>query len=88
LPASRNIYVCALPQRLTHGARLATLVEAVTDLPAGTLGFHASGRITSDEYRQMMEPIYAALERGEKLNIYFELAGTFAASTQALSGRT
>jgi hypothetical protein len=64
------------------------LVEAVTDLPAGTLGFHASGRITSDEYRQMMEPIYAALERGEKLNIYFELAGTFAASTQALSGRT
>jgi hypothetical protein len=25
----------------------------------------------------MMEPIYAALERGEKLNIYFELAGDF-----------
>ena len=25
----------------------------------------------------MMEPIYAALERGERLNIYFELAGDF-----------
>lgn len=25
----------------------------------------------------MMVPIYAALERGEKLNIYFELAGDF-----------
>jgi SpoIIAA-like len=26
---------------------------------------------------QMIEPIYAALERGEKLNIYFELAEDF-----------
>src|SRR5262249_45334814 len=36
-----------------------------------------SGTVTSDEYRQMMAPIYAALERGEKLNIYFELADDF-----------
>jgi SpoIIAA-like len=53
------------------------LIEKLTDLPAGTLGFRASGKITSEEYRQMMEPIYAALERGEKLNIYFELADDF-----------
>jgi hypothetical protein len=58
-------------------ARLGPVIENVTDLPPGTLGFRASGKITSDEYRQMMEPIYAALERGEKLNIYFELAGDF-----------
>jgi hypothetical protein len=32
-------------------------------LPPGTLGFRASGKVTSDEYRQMMEPIYATLER-------------------------
>jgi SpoIIAA-like len=57
--------------------RLAALIEKVTDLPPGTLGFRASGTITSDEYRQMMEPIYAALERGEKLNIYFELGDDF-----------
>jgi hypothetical protein len=43
------------------------VIEQVTDLPAGTLGFRASGRIGSDEYRRMMEPIYATLERGEKL---------------------
>lgn len=42
------------------------------------MGFRASGKVTSDEYREMMEPIYAALERGEKLNIYFELADIFA----------
>jgi SpoIIAA-like len=53
------------------------LIENVTDLPPGTLGFRASGKVTNDEYRQMMEPIYAALERGEKLNVYFELADDF-----------
>ena len=53
------------------------MVEQLTEVPAGTLGFRASGRISSDEYRQMMEPIYAALDRGEKLNIYFELAEDF-----------
>jgi SpoIIAA-like len=53
------------------------LIETVTNLPSGTLGFRASGKITSEEYRQMVEPIYAALERGEKLNIYFELADDF-----------
>ena len=56
---------------------LGTLIETVTDLPPGTLGFRASGKLTSDEYRQMIEPIYATLERGEKLNIYFELADDF-----------
>jgi hypothetical protein len=53
------------------------VIERLTDLPPGTLGFRASGKIGSDEYRHMMEPIYEALERGEKLNIYFELAGDF-----------
>jgi SpoIIAA-like len=62
---------------LTQRTKLATLIETVTDLPAGTLGFSASEKITSDEYCEMMEPIYAALERGEKLNIYFELADDF-----------
>ncbi len=53
------------------------MIESVTDLPPGTVGFSASGKITSDEYRKMIEPIYAALERGERLNIYFELGQDF-----------
>jgi hypothetical protein len=32
------------------------LIKNVTDLPPETLGFRASGKITSEEYRQMMEP--------------------------------
>ncbi len=53
------------------------MVERVSDLPAGVLGFRASGKITRDEYVGMMEPIYASLERGERLNIYFELGEDF-----------
>ena len=53
------------------------MIQTVTDLPPRTLGFRASGKITSEEYRTLMEPIYAVLERGEKLNIYFELAEDF-----------
>ena len=53
------------------------MVEQLTDAPAGVLGFRASGRISSDEYRRMMEPIYAALDRGEKLSLYFELVDDF-----------
>ena len=59
------------------------MIENVTDLPPGTLGFCAAGKITNDEYRQMIEPIYAALERGEKLNIYLELADDSTGSTWA-----
>jgi hypothetical protein len=68
---------CAPPIDRRSGARLATLIETVTDLPPGSLGFRASRKITSEEYRQMMESIYATLERGEKLNLYFELADDF-----------
>jgi hypothetical protein len=53
------------------------MIENVTDLPAGTLGFRASGRVSSQEYREMIRPIYAALERDETLNLYFELADDF-----------
>ncbi|HEU5211706.1 MAG TPA: STAS/SEC14 domain-containing protein [Gaiellaceae bacterium] len=53
------------------------MIEQLTDLPSGVLGFRASGKITSDEYRRMIEPIYSALERGEQLNLYFELGDDF-----------
>lgn len=53
------------------------MVEGVAELPDGVLGFRAIGKISGDEYRELMKPIYAALEHGEKLNIYFELAEDF-----------
>ena len=53
------------------------MIEHLGDLPPGIMGFRASGKVTTAEYREMIEPIYAALERGEKLNVYFELADDF-----------
>jgi hypothetical protein len=54
------------------------VVEQLQGLPAGILGFRLSGRLSRDEYReQLMAPIYAALDRDEKLNLVIEVAAEF-----------
>jgi SpoIIAA-like len=44
------------------------VVEDLEDMPAGTLGFRVSGRITRDEYFQMLDPVRELLERGQKVS--------------------
>ena len=46
------------------------MVELLPDLPAGTIGFRVSGTVTRDEYHQMLDPVLAALERGETINLW------------------
>jgi hypothetical protein len=41
------------------------MVETLDDMPAGTLGFRISGRISRDEYFQMLDPVRALLARGD-----------------------
>ena len=54
------------------------MVESIRDLPAGVLGFRITGKLERDEYHDtLMAPIYAALERGEKLRILVELPDEF-----------
>ena len=54
------------------------MVEAIRDLPAGSLGFRISGKLERDEYHDvLMAPIYAALERGERLRLLVELPDEF-----------
>jgi hypothetical protein len=54
------------------------MVEPIEGLPAGVMGFRLSGKLTRDEYVDaLMRPIYAALERGEKLRILVELPDDF-----------
>jgi hypothetical protein len=48
------------------------VVEPITDMPAGTLGFRLSGRVTKDEYFRLVEPIRAKLEAGEKVSFLVE----------------
>ena len=54
------------------------MVEEIRGLPAGALGFRITGKLSRDEYHDtLMAPIYAALERGEKLRILVELPDEF-----------
>jgi stage II sporulation SpoAA-like protein len=53
------------------------MVETLSGLPAGVLGFKGSGKITRDEYREMMDPIYNALEHGGPVNLLFVVGDDF-----------
>jgi SpoIIAA-like len=54
------------------------VVEEIEGLPAGVLGFRVTGKLSRDEYHDtLMQPIYAALERGEKLKLVIELPDEF-----------
>jgi hypothetical protein len=53
------------------------MIKTLGDLPAGVLGFEASGMISRDEYRAMMHPLYEALERGGPINLLFVVDADF-----------
>ncbi|KHK96441.1 hypothetical protein LK09_15475 [Microbacterium mangrovi] len=36
------------------------MIEALSDLPSGTVGFRAHGVVTADDYRDVVEPALAA----------------------------
>ena len=54
------------------------MVERLDGLPAGVIGFRLTGKLSRDDYHDaLMQPIYAALDRGEKLKILIELPDEF-----------
>jgi hypothetical protein len=53
------------------------VVERLEDMPGETLGFRISGRLTRDEYFQILDPIREKLERGEKVSFLVETAPDF-----------
>jgi SpoIIAA-like len=41
------------------------MIESLSDMPAGTIGFRISGRVTGDDYRDVLDPeLSTALEKG------------------------
>jgi hypothetical protein len=47
------------------------MVERIEDMPAGTIGFRASGEVTRDDYREVLEPaLREAVEAGEVRMLY------------------
>ncbi|GAA1464581.1 STAS/SEC14 domain-containing protein [Microbacterium thalassium] len=54
------------------------MIEQLPDLPDGVLGFRAVGEVTSDDYRQVMDPaIDAVVAADGKVNIVFVLGDDF-----------
>jgi hypothetical protein len=53
------------------------MVEPIDGMAPGTLGFRLSGRITRDEYFQILDPIKAQLERGEKVSFLIDAGEDF-----------
>jgi hypothetical protein len=50
------------------------MIEKIEDMPAGTIGFKASGKIRRDDYRDVLEPaLREAAEAGE-IRMLFELS--------------
>jgi hypothetical protein len=65
------------------------VVERIADMPAGTLGFRISGKISRDEYFQMLDPVRELLERGEKVSFLVQTEPDFRrARPSPRSGRT
>jgi len=53
------------------------VIETIESLPPGVLGFSASGKISRDEYHELMKPIYAALESGGQVKLLFVVEDDF-----------
>jgi hypothetical protein len=46
------------------------MIRVLSDVPEGVLGFEASGKLTADDYRTVLEPaIAASSEAGSKVRI-------------------
>ncbi len=53
------------------------MVEPIEGMPPGTLGFRLSGKISRDEYFQILDPVLEKLERGEQVSFLVEAADDF-----------
>src|ERR671921_1018712 len=53
------------------------MIKVIEDMPVGTIGFEASGKVTDDDYRDVLVPgVRAALERGDVRLLYVLPEGT------------
>lgn len=53
------------------------MIEIIEDMPAGTIGFRASGKVTDEDYQAVLVPaVRTALEAGEVRLLYVLPEGT------------
>jgi hypothetical protein len=58
-------------------ASLAAMIEVIADMPRGTLGFRATGRIDVEEYKRILiPPLQSAVEAG-RVRLLFQVGPDF-----------
>jgi hypothetical protein len=61
------------------------MIERIEDMPEGTLGFRASGEVSADDYRQVLEPaLREAAEAGE-VRLLYEIDAPFEMEAGAMA---
>ncbi len=54
------------------------MIEPISDMPEGTIGFMASGEVTKDDYRDVLVPaLREAAESGREMRILFVVGPEF-----------
>jgi hypothetical protein len=62
--------------------------DVIPDMPPGTLGFRVSGRLTRDDYVDVLvPPLREAVEAGQRLRVLYAI-GPESIWSQAPCGRT
>lgn len=49
------------------------MIERIDPMPAGTIGFRASGRLTRNDYRDVLEPLLGAAAEAGEIRMLFEI---------------
>lgn len=50
------------------------MAEVISDMPPGTLGFRVSGRLTREDYAEVLvPPLRKAVEAGERLRVLYAI---------------
>ena len=49
------------------------MIERIDGMPTGTIGFRASGKLTREDYRNVLEPTLRAAADGGEIRMLFEI---------------
>jgi hypothetical protein len=49
------------------------MIERIDLMPAGTIGFRASGRLTHDDYRDVLEPVLGEAAKAGEIRMLFQI---------------
>lgn len=53
------------------------MIEPLDDMPSGTIGFRATGRVTKDEYRDVLLPVMRAAAEAGDVRMVFAVGPDF-----------